>query len=480
MSLTDSAVAQPWPLAANTPDARSLLHRRVGGRLLPVVDLVALVPAVLLAGWQLGAAFAVAVLLVLAVQGQHRLRICLRVSDQVPQLAVASGLPVVVLSPWLTGGGLLGLAAAGFGALVLARGGFYAALRSGYRHGVLNEPTLVVGAGELAGRIVDSAHEHPEFGLRTRVIHPSEVDRLVEVIAAHRISRVLICTGDVALVPVIRASRPLPADVCVVPGLPEIGTALPRAALDEIWGVPLVPLRRFSHGRAGALAKRAFDVVLSAVLLALLAPLLLALAVAVRLDSRGPAFFRQLRVTGPGRTSEVLKLRTVRTGAAQGWAVPAGECTAFGSWLRRTHLDELPQLVNVLRGEMSLVGPRPERPHYALRFGQEIPGYAGRHRMPGGMTGWAQVQGLHGDTSIPDRARFDNQYVEHWSPWWDAVIVLRTAVVVGRASVAACLRWELGGKRCAPHAHHDHATIPPGDDDVPVPRGIDAPDRGAR
>ncbi|MGW1678063.1 exopolysaccharide biosynthesis polyprenyl glycosylphosphotransferase [Saccharopolyspora sp. NPDC002376] len=471
MSLTDSAVAQPWPLAANTPDARPLLRRRVGGRLLPVVDLVALVPAVLLAGWQLGVAFALVVLLVLAIQGQHRLRICSRVSDQVPQLAVASGLPVVALSPWLTGGGLLGIAASGLGGLVLARSGFYAALRSGYRRGVLNEPTLVVGSGELAGRIVDSALEHPELGLRPRVVHPSEVDQLVEMIAAHRISRVLICADDEALVSVIRSSRPLPADVCVVPRLPEIGTALPRAALDEIWGVPLVPLHRFTHSQAGAVAKRAFDIVLSAVLLALFAPLLLALAIAVRLDSRGPAFFRQLRVTGPGRTSEVIKLRTVRTGAAQGWAVPAEDCTALGRWLRRTHLDELPQLVNVLRGEMSLVGPRPERPHYALRFGQEIPRYADRHRMPGGMTGWAQVQGLHGDTSIPDRARFDNQYIEHWSPWWDAVIVLRTAAVVVRASVAACLRWELGGKRCAPHAHHDPATQPSSVDQARDERG---------
>ncbi|KAA5838333.1 exopolysaccharide biosynthesis polyprenyl glycosylphosphotransferase [Saccharopolyspora hirsuta] len=446
MSTTDSAAARPLP--ASTPGARPLVRRRVGGRLLPAVDLLALLPVgpIVGADWLLGAVFALLAWLLLAVQGQHRLRICLRVSDQVPQLAIASGLPLVLLVPWLSGGLLL--AASSFGGLVLARAGLHAVLRSGYRRGALDEPTLVVGSGELAERIAGRAREHPEFGLRPRLIPLSEVDELGELVAAHGITRVLICPDgatETALAAVLRSNRPLPADVCVVPRLPEIGAALPRAALDELWGVPLVPLRRFGHGRAGAVAKRAFDIVLSGLMLVVLAPLLLALAVAVRLDSPGPVFFRQLRVTGPGRISQVLKLRTVRVGAVQGWAVPAEDCTALGKWLRSTHLDELPQLINVLRGEMSLVGPRPERPHYARRFGQEIPRYGDRHRMPGGMTGWAQVHGLHGDTSIPDRVEFDNQYIEQWSPWGDAVIVLRTVAVVLRASVTACLRWELGG-----------------------------------
>ncbi|MER7014687.1 sugar transferase [Saccharopolyspora sp. NPDC000359] len=444
MSMTGTAAPRPRP--ASTPGARPLVRGRAGGRLLPAADLVALllVGPVVGADWLFDVVFALLAWLLLAAQGQHRLRICLRVSDQVPQLAVASGLPLVLLAPWLPSGPLL--AVSSFGGLLLARGGLYAALRCAYRRGVLDEPTLVIGSGELAERLAERAREHPEFGLRPRRIDVSEVEG--ELAAADRISRVLVCPDDAteaALVTVLRSNWPLTVDVCVVPRLPELGAALPRAALDELWGVPLVPLRRSGHGGAGTAAKRAFDVVLSGLMLALLGPLLLVLAVAVRVDSGGPAFFRQLRVTGPGRTSQVLKLRTVRVGAAQGWAVPAEECTALGKWLRRTHLDELPQLINVLRGEMSLVGPRPERPHYAQHFGREVPRYGDRHRVPGGMTGWAQVHGLHGDTSIPDRVDFDNQYIEQWSPQGDAVILLRTVAVVLRASVTACLRWELGG-----------------------------------
>jgi len=119
------------------------------------------------------------------------------------------------------------------------------------------------------------------------------------------------------------------------------------------------------------------------------------------------------------------------------WTVPARQSTRLCRCLRRTHLDELPQLVNVLRGEMSLVGPRPERPHFTERFGSDIPGYRDRTRMPAGMTGWAQVHGLHGDTSIADRARFDNRYIECWSLWLDLVILARTLGAMCRRPVTA-------------------------------------------
>jgi lipopolysaccharide/colanic/teichoic acid biosynthesis glycosyltransferase len=255
------------------------------------------------------------------------------------------------------------------------------------------------------------------------------LEDLPDVVSRQHISRVIVSFSgcDEDLVGVLRACGRLRADVCVVPRLYELGAAVPRACLDEVWGIPLVPLRS-GPPRASLLLKRAFDTALSALLLAAAGPLVLALAVAVRLRCGPPALFRQVRVTGPGRLATIVKLRTLgeHSDPDTRWVVPMARSESLGRVLRATHLDELPQLVNVLRGQMSLVGPRPERPHFAGRFSREIPRYGDRQRMPAGMTGWAQVHGLNGDTSIGDRARFDNQYIEYWSFWLDLVILFRT------------------------------------------------------
>lgn len=221
------------------------------------------------------------------------------------------------------------------------------------------------------------------------------------------------------------------------------------------------PRRR--HGTARLAVKRAVDVVVSATLLFAVGPLIVVFAVVTRLQLHEPAFFRQVRVTGNGRQAEILKLRTLVSHGNPDtcWTVPLWGATGFGRFLRGTHLDELPQLVNVARGEMSLVGPRPERPYFADRFQREIPGYAGRNRMTAGMTGWAQVNGWHGDTSISARVAFDNDYVENWSLWLDLVIVARTVATVMRAALC----WRPTGR---PVQHHAAVTgIRPGH--LPVP-----------
>jgi lipopolysaccharide/colanic/teichoic acid biosynthesis glycosyltransferase len=171
------------------------------------------------------------------------------------------------------------------------------------------------------------------------------------------------------------------------------------------------------------------------VLLAVATPLLAVLAVALRLRCGSPVLFRQLRVTRGGRPAVIVKLRTLREhrDADTRWSVPAQRLTPLAQWLRDTHLDELPQLINVLRGDMSLVGPRPERPYFSELFSREIPGYASRHRMRAGLTGWAQVNGLNGDTSIAERVRFDNYYIDHWSLRFDLKILARTVGLVARA-----------------------------------------------
>lgn len=176
--------------------------------------------------------------------------------------------------------------------------------------------------------------------------------------------------------------------------------------------------------------KRGVDLLLSAVTLAVCLPFLPTVALLTWLDSRGPVLYRQVRLGREGRPFTLLKLRTMSSDAeASGpvWSVRHDpRVTRVGGWLRRSGLDEIPQLWNVLKGDMSLVGPRPERPVFAARFEAEIPDYALRHGMKPGITGWAQVHGWRGDTSIRERTRMDLEYIRRWSLLLDLVILLRT------------------------------------------------------
>jgi exopolysaccharide biosynthesis polyprenyl glycosylphosphotransferase len=424
---------------------------------LPAADTAALVAAAVASGVSrgargglLGAFYAAVVLVVLAAGGQHRLRICLRVSDQVGRILVATAVPALALLAWLPATRVLGLALWSGGLVAASRALLNAALRAAHRRGLLTEPAVVVGAGTFGAYLAELMQQHPEFGLRPVGLLDDGLPRLdlsvpslggpadlAGVVRRLGIRRVIVAFSsacrDEDLVALIRASRPLRADVYVVPRLYELGMAVPRGCLDEIWGIPLIPLRSAGGSRAALALKRVLDDILSAVLLLLAAPLMLAVLIAVRLRTDQPALFRQARVTGPGRVAPIVKVRTLAAhdDHETRWAVPE-PASPFGRWLRATHLDELPQLVNVLRGQMSLVGPRPERPYFTERFSREIPRYADRARMPAGLTGWAQVNGLNGDTSLFERARFDNYYVEYWSLWLDLVILVRTLAALLR------------------------------------------------
>ena len=413
---------------------------------MPLADVLGLAAAIGLAGAAslVSVGYAAAVLVILAATGQHRLRICLRVADQAGRIVAAAAVPLLILLPWVPDGTAAWQAAWSAALVIAFRIAVSAALRAAHRSGLLTEPALVIGAGTFGAHIGELMRAHPEFGLRPQgyldegpprkdLVLPrlGALADLADVVARHGIRRVIVCYAackDEDLVTVLRASRPLPADVCVVPRLYELGAAVPRSCLDELWGIPLIPLRRLGHLRTGLWLKRIFDTVLAGVLLIAAAPLLLVLAVAIRLQSGQTPLFRQVRDTGNGRSAEILKLRTlsVHGDPDTAWAAHEQQSSVLGRWLRVTHLDELPQLVNVLRGDMSLVGPRPERPHFVKEFGREIVRYSDRSRMPAGITGWAQVHGLNGDTSIVERARFDNQYIEYWSPWLDVVILGRT------------------------------------------------------
>jgi exopolysaccharide biosynthesis polyprenyl glycosylphosphotransferase len=221
-----------------------------------------------------------------------------------------------------------------------------------------------------------------------------------------------------------------------------LGMMANRLKLEELFGMPVLsiappPLAFWRH----RLAKRLMDTVLSAAGIILLSPVLIVLAVLVKMSSPGPVFYRQERVGRGGKTFPVMKFRSMRMDAEKHtgpvWAVKDDpRRTKIGTFLRRTSLDELPQIFNILMGQMSVVGPRPERPHFTEKFGREVPRYLERHAVKPGLTGWAAVNGLRGDTSVEERTKYDLYYIENWSVWLDVKIIFRTAMEVFHHSEA--------------------------------------------
>jgi exopolysaccharide biosynthesis polyprenyl glycosylphosphotransferase len=260
------------------------------------------------------------------------------------------------------------------------------------------------------------------------------------VLQRHAVSHVIVAfgpTGEHSLVKVIRSAILDGVDVHVVPRFFEIGLA-PRSDAEFLSGIPLYQVRQTALRKRWFRAKRAIDIALSATAIALLAPVMCTIAITVALTSAGPILFRQPRVGQNGKVFNVLKFRSLQVQASSHvtWSLEEMDGrTPIGRWLRRLSLDELPQLFNILQGDMSIVGPRPERVFFVDQFEPIVRGYADRHRLPVGLTGLAQVNGLRGDTSIEMRARYDNYYIEHWSPWLDVMIMLRTAREVLRSAI---------------------------------------------
>jgi exopolysaccharide biosynthesis polyprenyl glycosylphosphotransferase len=415
------------------------------GPLLLACDGVAVVSAGLLVGlgWS-AVGYAVAVLAVLNFLGRHRRRICMRVSEEVPRLAAAAALPLLILSPWLDSLARLltvGLVTAAL--LVTMRAALYALLRAAYRANRFTEPVLIVGTGKVGLEVGELLLEHPDLGLRpvglvgeaTPASTPSlpvlgGLSRISDVVHEHGVSKIIVslpAETDDSMVSALRAGCPSSVDVYLVPPMHELASAVPASCMDELWGIPLLPLRHSGLPVSGRVVKRAFDLLVGTVLVVALAPVLLILVTVGFLARSRPVLFRQERVTRSGRIMKIMKLRTINAPDPDSqWTVPVENCSSIGRWLRATHLDELPQLFNVIRGDMSLVGPRPERPFFTSKFANIIPHYDERHRTRAGLTGWAQVHGLTGDTSILERTRFDNYYIEHWSLWLDLVIMTRT------------------------------------------------------
>ena len=317
------------------------------------------------------------------------------------------------------------------------------------RRGFNLKSILVVGAGELGMRVVETIDAHRELGFRVAGLltrKPDKVGNTVrgarvlglvtevdQVLDAGEIDQVIIALPieDGQVVKDLMERLALrTVDVKVVPDLYQYRTL--RGGLEEFGGLPILSLQGDPLHGWNVVAKRAFDLAISGLTLLLVLPLMVLIALAVKLSSRGPVFFRQERMGMDGRTFDMLKFRTMRADAEASGAQMASPAdprrTGLGGFLRRTSLDELPQLFNVLRGDMSLVGPRPERPVFIEEFKKQIPRYHLRHLVKSGMTGWAQINGLRGQTSIEKRIEFDLYYIENWSLLLDVKILVRTAL----------------------------------------------------
>ena len=330
----------------------------------------------------------------------------------------------------------------------LSRAVFREALRFARRRGYNLRYAVVVGGGELAATVVRRMQARPDVGIQVLGVVSDDKDAvgsarwlggysdLRAILDANPVDHVVLALAHEdygRLGGLLDAVGDEPVTIHVVPDLLRFASL--RGGVEQFEGMPFIHLRESPLYGWSSLAKRVFDLVFSLAVLAVLWPLLLALTVAVRVSSPGPVFYRQERMGVDGRRFQMLKFRTMQADAERQtgpkWADPADERrTGLGALLRRFSLDELPQFINVLRGDMSVVGPRPERPVFVERFRQTVPGYMLRHKVKSGITGWAQVHGLRGNTSLEKRIQYDIEYIERWSVWLDLKIIAMTVVRV--------------------------------------------------
>jgi exopolysaccharide biosynthesis polyprenyl glycosylphosphotransferase len=321
-------------------------------------------------------------------------------------------------------------------------------LRRVRRSGGNLQVVLVVGAGELGRRLVESLHAHREYGFSVVGFlddDPGKQQRKIQgvpvlgttrdlesVVAERRIDQVMIALPMAAhhrTVQLIRRCGQLLVEIKVVPDLLQYYVV--RAATEDLDGLPIINLTQIPLQGWNQIVKRIFDVVGAGVLLLAAGWLFPLIAWLIKREDGGPTFYSQIRTGMDGRSFKLYKFRSMRADESingQGKWTRADDprVTRIGAILRRYNLDELPQLLNVLKGDMSLVGPRPEQPEFVERFKTRYPEYQARHRVRSGLTGWAQVNGLRGDTSIRQRVVHDLYYIENWSLALDLKILWRT------------------------------------------------------
>ena len=444
--------------------ATSAQHEGLGVRFLsriqawmvvPVVDFALMVAPLAWRPPQIYATVTMAVLATLLLTGGRRYvaRLHLSVLDELPTivtrlLAAAAAVSSVVLYMHLQSQVWIFLETALHAAALVVVGRFITTRLIAFcrRSGITKHHTVLIGGGPIAAELARILKEHPNYGLQVDGFvddgehFPAEVyvprlGRLADLdiaVAATDADTLLVADGSFEerlLIDTVRTKQCESAALFVVPRMHHFHTLTGMA--DHIGSIPVMRINNPNLHGPSWLIKRFFDITVASVSLIVLLPVLIAAAVAVRLEGGPGIIFRQVRVGRDGKHFEVLKFRSMRPAdereSETKWCVATDSRVGpVGRFLRASSIDELPQLWNILRGDMTLVGPRPERPHFVEQFSMQYDRYAHRHRVQAGLTGFAQVSGLRGDTSIAERARYDNFYIENWSLWLDIKIILRT------------------------------------------------------
>ena len=302
---------------------------------------------------------------------------------------------------------------------------------------------VLVGSGAMAQKYLEKIETEVSMGYHPLgYIAEEETDdmgipwlggfeKLEEVLEQNKPDEVISAVGthDFDRTPlIIAACEKTGCKLSAIPIYAEYMSARPQ--IDDLDGIPLLNMRRIPlDNLANATVKRLGDIFCSALILVIFSPLMLICAIGVKLSSPGPVIFAQKRIGRNKKPFMMYKFRSMRVNAKQdtAWSTQQdSRKTAFGTFIRKYSLDEFPQFWNVLKGDMSMVGPRPEIPYYVDQFKEEIPRYMLKHLVRPGITGWAQVNGLRGDTSIAERIRYDIDYIEHWSFGFDVMILFRT------------------------------------------------------
>jgi exopolysaccharide biosynthesis polyprenyl glycosylphosphotransferase len=312
------------------------------------------------------------------------------------------------------------------------------------RRGWGHDRVLIVGTGDVGQMIFQKIQSNP--GLGYDVIGCVTVDsqdgapaglpivgrasELASIIDQYQVDEVIMALPEATHQEILTLISECERGKVIIKVFPDVFQIMAgQVSIGDLGGLPLLTVRDIALRGWWRAAKRLMDIVGATVGLILLSPLMLLMAILVKLDSRGPVFYAQERMGLDAKPFQMLKFRSMRADAeahGPGWTVENDpRTTRLGRIIRRINMDELPQLINVLIGEMSLVGPRPERPIYVNQFRRSIPRYMNRHWEKGGMAGWAQVNGLRGDTSIADRTRYDLWYIENWSLLLDIKILIR-------------------------------------------------------